>query len=165
MKDIIKVLESYSNNCILNRAAHYRAANDARNKHYWLGIPSIIIGTAIGTSIFASVNSNPNNELKIIVGLISFISAVLSSLQTFFQFAEIAEKHRAAGAAYGDIKRKLDILRLEYSIKEPTSREAALRELKLISQGLGELAKESPSIPDKAFKEAKKIEAENLNHK
>jgi hypothetical protein len=165
MEDIINLLETYTITSILNRAAHYRAANDARIKHYWLGIPSIIISTAIGTSIFASLNNNPTNELKIIVGLVSFLSAVLSSLQTFFKFSEAAEKHRVAGAAYGDVKRKLDILKLEYSMKDHTSREDALKELTLVSEILGELAKESPGIPDKAFKQAKDIESENLNQK
>lgn len=162
MEDIIRLLETYSKNAVLNRAGHYRAANDARIKHYWLGIPSIIISTAIGTSIFASLNSNPQNGLKIIVGLVSFLSAVLSSLQTFFKFSELAERHRVAGAAYGDIKRKLDILKLQYSTKDQTFRDEALNEMKLISESLGELAKESPGIPDKAFRQAKRIEEDNL---
>jgi hypothetical protein len=83
-------------------------------------------------------------------------------LQTFFKFSEVAERHRVAGAAYGDIKRKLDILKLEYSAKEHPAREDALRELKLVSESLGELAKESPSIPDRAFRQAKVIEGDNL---
>lgn len=162
MEDIINLVETYCKTSILNRAAHYRAAKDATVKHYWLGIPSILISTAIGTSIFATLNNNPAEGFKMIVGSVSFLSAVLSSLQTFFKFSEVAEKHRVAGAAYGDIKRKLDILKLEYSIKDHPSQEDALKELKRVSEKLGELAKESPNIPDRAFKQAKKIEEENL---
>jgi len=165
MEDIINLIENYSKTSILNRAAHYRASRDALIKHYWLGIPTILISTAIGTSIFASLRTDPTEGLKIIVGFVSFLSAVLSSLQTFFKFSEVAEKHRVAGAAYGDMKRKLDILKLQYSMKEHTSREDALKELKLVSEALSELAKESPGIPDKAFKQAKKIEEENLVQK
>lgn len=40
-----------------------------------------------------------------------------------------------------------------------------MKELKLISETLGELANERPSIPDTAFKQAKKIEMQNLIQK
>jgi hypothetical protein len=161
MEDILKLVDDYSQTSVLNRASHYRAANHALKKHYWIGIPAIVIGTAIGTSIFASLNDNPSNLVKVIIGLVSFLGAALTSLQTFFKFSELAEKHRIAGAAYGDIKRKLDILKLEYSMKEQASREDAIKELKVIFETLGKLAKESPGIPDQAFRQAKKIEVEN----
>jgi hypothetical protein len=160
MEDLFKLVDTYLQTSIINRASHYRASKLALKKHYWIGIPSIVISTAIGTSIFASMNDNPSDLAKVVVGLVSFLGAALTSLQTFFKFSELAEKHRVAGAAYGDIKRKLDILKLEYAMKEPASREDALKQLKIISEILGELAKESPEIPDEAFKQAKKIELE-----
>ena len=118
-----------------------------------------MISTAIGTSIFASLNENPSNLVKVLVGLVSFLGAALTSLQTFFKFSELAERHRVAGAAYGDVKRKLDILKLEYSMKEGSSREDILKELKVLSETLSELAKESPGIPDQAFQQAKRLKA------
>ena len=165
MDDILKLIDDFSKTSLMNRAAHYRAANLNRTRHYWLGIPSIVIGTAVGTSIFASLNSNPSDAAKIFVGLISFLSAAMASLQTFFKFAENGEKHRLAGASYGNIRRKLDIMKVEYSSQEHPSREEALKELKEIGDVLGDLAKESPDIPDVAYKQAVKIENERAAKK
>ena len=160
MKDIQELVDTYAKTAVLNRISHYRAANDALRKHYWLGIPAIIISTAVGTSIFASLSNNPSDQVKILIGLVSFLGAALSSLQTLFKFSEVAEKHRVAGAAYGSVKRNLDILKLKYSSEQPPSREEALKEIEQVSKILGDLAKDSPGIPDKAFQEAKKIESE-----
>jgi hypothetical protein len=40
--------------------------------------------------------------------LTSLLAAVLAALQTFLKFGEIAEKHRAAGARYGAVRRELE---------------------------------------------------------
>jgi hypothetical protein len=158
MQKTLELAEGYAKSALMNRAAHYRAAKIANQRHIFLGVPATLISTAVGTAIFASLNENPDNSLKIFAGLISLLGAAISALQTFFKFSELAEKHRLAGANYGDVKRKLDLFLLKYGAIGHPAESEAVAELTQIAETLSRLAQESPDIPDGAYRKATEIE-------
>lgn len=84
------------------RDRHDLAARRNDTYRYWLGVPAIILSAVVGTTVFASLETQVDTSLKIILGLISITSAVLASLQTFYNFAGLAESHRLAGVKYED---------------------------------------------------------------
>ncbi len=90
------------------RDRHDEAARRYDQYRYWLGVPAVIFSAVVGTAVFASLGTTVDTLVKIIVGLISVTAAVLSSLQTFFNFADLAERHRAAGVRYKNIIRELE---------------------------------------------------------
>lgn len=71
----------------------------------------IALSTIVGTSVFASIQKQPELWVEITVGLASVLAAVLASLQTFLGYSARAEKHRVAGAKYGALGRELEVLR------------------------------------------------------
>jgi len=92
-----------------SQLGHYQMATMLERRSYWLGVPVIVISGIVGTSVFASIAAEVVSvEAKLIVGALSVIAAILSSLQTFFKFAERAEKHKTFGARYGAIRRELE---------------------------------------------------------
>lgn len=163
MEKTLALAEDYSKSALMNRAAHYRAAKIANQRHVLLGAPATLISTIVGTAIFASLNGNPDNSVKIFAGLISLLGAALSALQTFFKFSELAEKHRLAGANYGDIKRQFDLFLLKYGSSEHPPESEAVEELAQLAQVLSRLAQESPDIPDVAYRKATEMETSRNN--
>jgi hypothetical protein len=124
---------------------HFAAANYLRNLHYYLGIPSIFLSTLVGTSIFATLEQHDGNHwMRITVGLISVLTAGLSTVQTFLRFEERAERHRTAGTQYGKLGRMMEQFYLLYHAYDVVELHRLISEIR---EQLDELDKISPEIP------------------
>ncbi len=88
--------------------AHYAAESSLNRLHLFLGIPATAFAALVGTSVFASLENNISSWIKIAVGLISIVTAILSGLQTFLRFAEKAERHRKTAVEYGVVRRSIE---------------------------------------------------------
>ena len=94
-----------------SQASHYDMADRLNRRGRWLAVSVIGITSLIGTSAFLSlVTTAVSSALRLIVGMTSVTAAVLAALQTFLRYAERAEQHRAAGARYGAVRRKLEAI-------------------------------------------------------
>jgi hypothetical protein len=78
-----------------------------------LGAPASALAAVAGTSVFASLGGTVDPWLKIAVGMISIAAAVLTGLQTFYNFPDLAERHRSAGTKYKAIRRELEQMLIE----------------------------------------------------
>lgn len=87
---------------------HILAAKHNEKMHKRLGVPVVILGAVVGTSVFANLESNPETWVKILIGSLSVTSAVLAALQTFMGFSDLAEKHKNASTKYGMLRRELE---------------------------------------------------------
>src|SRR5437016_9781213 len=94
-----------------SQSVHYACANHFSRLHFALGLPTIFFTTVVGTAVFASMQKQVTGTWSIVVGLMSIAAAVLASLQTFLRLSERADKHRVAGAAYGAVRRALELLK------------------------------------------------------
>ena len=117
------------------------------SRKYWLGIPAVVLSTLVGTSVFATVQKQPQLWMQITVGLASVAAALLASLQTFLGYSERAEKHRIAGAKYGALGRELEQIRA--SGATPT-----FDEMSAVRNRLDDLAVESPNNPLPIYRRA-----------
>lgn len=129
-----------------SQMAHYEMANILARRGQWIGVPVILITGIVGTSVFASVATETISvEAKVVVGLLSVMAAVLSSLQTFFKFSERAEKHRLFAARFGSVRRELETVFAEGSAEtEP-------RYVNVLREKLDRLAEEAPHVPAHVF--------------
>jgi hypothetical protein len=80
------------------RDRHDVAARLYAKGQYALGIPSLVVSTIVGTSVFAALSSKEVPALW--VGILSIAAAVLAALQTFMDFGGRSDKHRSAGVKY-----------------------------------------------------------------
>lgn len=71
--------------------------------------------------------------------------AVSAALQTFLRYAERAEKHRAAGARYGAVRRRLEAI----FAGDADARDGHY--LTAIRDELDRLAEDSPNVPPRVF--------------
>lgn len=165
MKDLLdKALEYESIYSTVGRA-HYIAGDRNASFNRYFGIPVVVITALVGTTIFGTLNENPDAHWRIAAGLISLTGTILSSLQTTLGFAQTAEKHKAAAEAYKAVRRKFTLFQLKYAEEPPNHRDEAYANLEKIVESLAELPKEFPTVPDRCFDRAQREHIEKTKQK
>ena len=146
----IALLNNWLRRATISLEAHYNAARRYRALHYWIGIPAIALSSAVGTVVFASLENEVGNKWKFLIAFLSISAALLTALQTFLRFSELAEKHRLVGARYGAIAREIEQLMI-LSRSNLKNRTRAFNDVRT---KLNNMAEEAPSVPNKLLKRA-----------
>jgi hypothetical protein len=144
-----------------SQMSHYDMADRLNRRDRWLGVVVIAITTLVGTSAFLSlITSSVSSFQRVGVGMICVTAAVLAALQTFFRYAERAERHRVVGARYGAIRRKLEAI---YA-GDADARDGQY--LRTIRDELDRLAEDAPNVPPASFHrtQASLADAESRKH-
>ncbi|OAJ63762.1 hypothetical protein A6V36_17250 [Paraburkholderia ginsengiterrae] len=129
-----------------SQMSHYDMADLLSARDRQVGWLVTALTAFVGTAVFASLNSAAvSPQLRIAVGLVSVTATVSAALQTFLRYAERAEKHRAAGARYGAVRRRLEAI---YS-GDADARDGHY--LTAIRDELDRLAEDSPNVPPRIF--------------
>lgn len=129
------------------RDCHDLAGRRNNTYRYWLGVTSIILSAFVGSSLFATLLTQVKPAFQIIIGLGSILAAVLASLQTFFNFAGLTERHRLAGVKY-----KAIIWELEQILSHPIENNLEIaKTLDDIRKRLALIEKESPVVPESIY--------------
>lgn len=150
-----QVLNDWYQRVRITQLAHYGSAEHFGKRKFALGVPAVILSALVGTTVFATLQKQPELWLQILVGLASVTAALLTSLQTFLGYNERAEKHRIAGARYGALGRELEILR--------TIKDVDISIINDIKKRLDDLAQESPNNPKSIYYKAGAGQLENNN--
>ena len=69
-----------------NSKVQYKAAPAAEKRHYIVGVPAIVLGALVSTSIFASLDSSPDAAEKIAAGAIGLLASALAATHTFVNY-------------------------------------------------------------------------------
>lgn len=135
----------------LNRmqSAHYEVAMYYRKLHMYLGVPTIIVTTIVGSAIFLEYSETQTLSalMQAIVVFLSLSAPVLTSLQTFLNFNERAEKHRSAGANHAELR-----VQLEVFSRNPGNRDMIWEYLGQLNEKWMSQNKSSPDIPLRIFR-------------
>src|SRR5262245_38735742 len=158
MNDILDKAQEYERTYHTVGRAHYLASDHCAALNRLFGIPVIIITAVVGTTIFGTLNQNPNPNWKIAAGLIPPAGTVLALLQTSLGFAQTAQKHKAAGESYRAIQRRFETFQLKYAPANLDQRNAAMSEFEELVKQLDDLPKEFPTVPDRYYERAKEEE-------
>lgn len=143
-----------------NQFIHYACGNHFSRMNYWLGIPTILLTTVVGTAIFATLESQAIGGLRIVIGLISILASVLAALHTFLGFSERAEKHRLTAAGYAAVRRQLEFLKT-FPVEDQKELSQGLESIK---QEIDNLAKSAPEVPERIWNK-KVTELKGREHK
>ena len=136
---------------------HRLMADRMRRRHLLLGIPVVIFTTLVGTSAFAAISKAQGDSIQhvgfdpdkvlFLVGTISVLAAILSSLQTFLRYATRAEGHRIAALRYETLRRDMAT-----TLALPRdARGAPDRSLDSVRNRMDRYAKESPTIGEREW--------------
>lgn len=139
-----KLLSDWYHQASINRDINAKRAQYNRKLHYWLGIPVVIFSSIVGSAAFTQINQTGNNNIRIIAGLLSILSAILAGLQTFLGFGGSAEKYRAVGIGYEQLANEIEKLQAL-----PVNLRGGLSDrINSLENRLNALAQGSPEIPD-----------------
>jgi len=129
-----------------SQMSHYDMADLLSVRERQIGWLATVLTAFVGTAVFASLSLPPVSiEMRIFIGLVSVAAAVSAALHMFLRYAERAEKHRAAGARYGAVRRRLEAV----IAGDPDAREGHY--LSTIRTELDRLAEDSPNVPPRIF--------------
>jgi hypothetical protein len=102
--DAERLLQDWRNRAYAAQSAYYIMAERFRRWNYLLGVPVVILSGLVGTAIFADLQQRAP-YMQWLIGSVSILAAVLSSLQTFLRLSDSAAEHGAAAAWYSAIRR------------------------------------------------------------
>src|SRR5690242_1384040 len=98
--EVVDLLREWTARAAASADAHYALCTRLSRSNIRFGVPVVVLTTFVGTSVFAALQHHVNTEVKILIGMVSVLAAVLASLQTVLRFGERAEKHRTAAEAW-----------------------------------------------------------------
>lgn len=152
MDDLIARANKYAKSAGRIGEGQYRAARENEAFALLLSSTSTILSAVVGTSIFAQwVQTYP-----LPFGVAAIVAAALSAVQRTSKLDERAEAHRMAGAEYGRLRRRADMLRLQLEGGD-VNRAEGVAALKQIGEDLSELAKRTRALPDRIYKPARDL--------
>jgi 8-oxo-dGTP pyrophosphatase MutT (NUDIX family) len=104
-----------------------------------------------GASIFADLLTE---RYRWVAGLVALVAAALAAVQQTSKLDQRAEAHRKAGAKYGDLRRRADMLRLRLEGGD-LNRVEGLVELDELGKLFSALGQEVLTIPERTYERAK----------
>jgi hypothetical protein len=135
-----------------NQRIHYQCADYYARRSMLLGVPAVVISTTVGSAVFASIEHEASGLIKIALGLLSIVAAVLAGLQTLLSYSERAERHRVTSAKYSSVRRQLELLA---AVTDLTTSAAAAK-LASVQQALDACADGAPQVPQHVANRVKK---------
>jgi hypothetical protein len=103
----VNLIEDWHTRVKVNQNAHYGTAQRFNKLHYAIGLPAIILSAIAGATLLIEVT---DPRIRIMVGLIGLLAAVLSGVQTFYSHAKRAEIHRVTAIQLGQLRRDIEKL-------------------------------------------------------
>jgi len=101
-------IKKLSVNAVYEKKKHYNAADRILRYHFWLGFPSVVISIVLGTSLIGGLATQWPECSKWFGAILAAIVAVLTGLQTFFNFTPKAEQHRKIASRYLSVGKECD---------------------------------------------------------
>lgn len=146
MHDLIARANKYAKSAGRTGAGQYRAAQSNERLSQWLIWVSTALTAVVGTSIFKGWAAT----WTIAFGVTAIIAAALGAMQRMSKLDERAVKHKVAGAEYGRLRRRADLLRLRLEGGD-VDRMTGLAELEKLGEDLSALAMQMRALPDRIY--------------
>lgn len=143
--------------------AHFFLSEKAERKFKklggWVTALSAIIGTAIFTSIMknhdvSSIGKTGQSTdwIAIAACILSILATILSALQRFLRFSEIASLHKKSAVNYAGIVRKLENFLITYEVDLTSTQTSkhkveAIKRLDVIKESILKVDDTAPMIP------------------
>jgi ABC-type uncharacterized transport system fused permease/ATPase subunit len=150
VEDIIEQANAYLMLVINKDNAHYRMAQRYARFHKLLGVPAVMVSAIVSTAVFSTLQSSTATALTVLTGTLALLAAVLTALQTFFNYSDLATQHRSTAQKYSDLRRRIEQFRLRQH-DASTNRTAALDELGDLSLQLSDIEASEPQILPRVY--------------
>jgi hypothetical protein len=141
-----RLLQDWRKRVYAAQTAYYEIGERFRHLNYLLGIPVVIVSSLVGTAIFADISKVDSHRW--LIGSVSIVAGILSSLQTFLKFGENATLHGAAGDWFAAIRRDIEQL-----LALPAEMRGSPKEcLDSIRQEMNKAGQKAPELGERLWK-------------
>lgn len=149
-KDPMKLLNQWQRGIRISHVGHRRAAAVFARRARALGVGATVVSAIVGTTLFSSLTTSTDQRLIIVAAALSVVAVILTALQTFLNYGDLAAGHRTAATAFGDLRRRVEQLVIFGS---PDELRQGMAE---IGETWTKLDQESPELPQGIFNTAMK---------
>lgn len=146
---LVNSLESLLEEISNNENARYALAKFYRMIFRWLGIWAAVISVLVSGSLFCLIQSQANENTKIVLAIISTVGAIISGIQVFMQPQNLAEINRSCGYELLCLRKKLQPI---IDGKDMYSCSELNKHLIEISENYAKASKGVPEIPAGVWK-------------
>jgi hypothetical protein len=131
----------------IRHKAHSQCFSYYKTRDRIVGLSATILSALVSTAVIVSFTKSDDLVLKAIAGGCSVLATLFASANTFLKYGELAAKHELAAAAFGQIRRELELAECwDGGITKDF--------LEQIMNKWAELEKASPDIPQNIYDEA-----------
>jgi hypothetical protein len=149
-----ELLDIWRRRARVAQIGHYRSAVKLENRHRRLGVIAVALNAVVGTTVFASLSEDVDTTwIKLAVGFVSVVTAVLAGVQTFERAGERAEVHRQAATQFSALQREAEL----YQTTGDNSEVSVEKFLQDFNTRYVQLVKEAPTADEALHLEAKSI--------
>lgn len=143
--DMDRLLHGWSRGVRIMKIGHGIASE--RFGRYARGSSAIValLTVVVATSLFVTASTSQQSYLRYGAAVLSVIAAVLGVLQLVMNHQELATRHRAAHIEYAALRRRLDLLELQYLAGHPPQ----LAELDAFRAEWSRIESDSPILPER----------------
>ena len=149
-ENMIKEARRIEEDSLYSAKGHFVAANFWTNFHLWIGVPTAILAAIAGASALSQFDNH-----NIIAGILAIVVTALTAVTTFLNPNEKANSHRNAGNKYNSLRNKARVF-FEIDCCGGSSYEELIKQLKELVKQRDGLNQNSPQIPIRAYKKARK---------
>lgn len=154
-----KLLRRWKKQVATRQRIHNDMARKYKQRHYYLGIPGIILGMIVASGTFSTfsncdtctnnstsfISCEANEWVRLAMGIIGVISSIDAGLMTFLDYQSQAEDHKSASDEYDSMYRQLDTILLLPGY----ARGDVVCTLQSLRSQYDSIAKRSPTLPKK----------------
>jgi hypothetical protein len=127
----------------ISHRAHFESAKHFEHLQWALSIPSVLISAALGTTVFAGLQNAASGSVRTLMAVLSVATVALTSLQGALRFGERSERHKAAAARLGEVRRNLEQLLVFKHLDEP--------QFQLLREAWDTADQGAPTIPSRIY--------------
>jgi len=145
-----QILKVWADHALCYEWLHLKCRQIFKRRNTWFSIPVIIISTVVGTANFAQdrFSEEHKESVVVIIGCLSLIAGIITTIYNFLQVSELNEGHRVATMSWGKYHNNLKT-ELE---KHPLDRADPKLALKMYKEEYERLLEISPEILKKIIK-------------
>ena len=133
--------------------SHHEAGKFFKKINYWFSIPVIIVSTGLGGVALFLLGTTVTKTIILWFGICGIFSALLTAIQTYYNFAEKGEKHSSVGARYGYVRREME----QVKALPKAARGNAKTVMDSIRERLDGLGSEGPVVSRRIFNKSNEI--------
>ena len=143
------LLAKWSDYAACYRWLHDRTEKKLSNSNNCITIPVIILSTitgsaSVGLNGLVGDNTEAQKYAQISIGIVSLITAIMTTLGNYFRFAQNSEAHRVSAISWSKFNRLISV----ELAQKPDDRMDSLDFISICRQDLDRLIEQSPQVPD-----------------